>query len=29
MKKMVDPVITTYAKEIGADEIFGKMNAIK
>ena len=29
MKKLVDPVITAYAKEIGADDIFGKMNAIK
>jgi tripartite ATP-independent transporter DctP family solute receptor len=29
MKKAVDPVIAAYAKEIGADEIFAKINAIK
>ena len=29
MKKLVDPVIAAYAKEIGADEIFSKLNAIK
>ena len=29
MKKLVDPVIAAYAKEIGADEIFAKINATK
>ena len=29
MKKAVDPVIESYAKEIGADQIFAKINAIK
>src|SRR3989440_1806887 len=29
MKKAVDPVIEGYAKEIGADQIFAKINAIK
>jgi tripartite ATP-independent transporter DctP family solute receptor len=29
MKKAVDPVITAYAKEIGADGILAKINAIK
>ncbi|MBA3477332.1 MAG: TRAP transporter substrate-binding protein [Lautropia sp.] len=29
MKKLVDPVIAAYAKEIGADEIFAKLNALK
>jgi TRAP-type C4-dicarboxylate transport system substrate-binding protein len=29
MKKLVDPVIAAYAKEIGADEIFSKLNATK
>src|SRR5207247_8997690 len=29
MKKAVDPVIEAYAKEIGADQIFAKINAIK
>ncbi len=29
MKKLVDPVIAAYAKEIGADEIFAKLNATK
>ncbi len=29
MKKLVDPVIAAYAKEIGADEVFSKLNAIK
>src|SRR5437016_4793368 len=29
MKKAVDPVIADYAKEIGADQIFAKINAIK
>jgi TRAP-type C4-dicarboxylate transport system substrate-binding protein len=28
MKKLVDPVMTAYAKEIGADAILEKMNAI-
>jgi hypothetical protein len=28
MKKLVDPVITAYAKEIGASEILDRMNAI-
>src|SRR5213080_4352998 len=28
MKKAVDPVIEAYAKEIGADQIFAKINAI-
>jgi TRAP-type transport system periplasmic protein len=28
MKKLVDPVMATYAKEIGAEEIFAKINAI-
>lgn len=28
MKKLVDPVMTAYAKEIGADKIFGEINAI-
>jgi tripartite ATP-independent transporter DctP family solute receptor len=28
MKKLVDPVMATYAKEIGADGIYGKINAI-
>ena len=27
MKKLVDPVMEAYAKEIGADEIFAKINA--
>ncbi len=27
MKKLTDPVMATYAKEIGAEEIFGKINA--
>ena len=27
MKKLVDPVMAAYAKEIGADEIFAKINA--
>jgi TRAP-type transport system periplasmic protein len=29
MKKLADPVMAAYAKEIGADEIFAKINAIK
>jgi len=29
LKKSVDPVIEGYAKEIGADQIFAKINAIK
>ena len=29
MKKLVDPVIAAYAKEIGADQILEKINAIK
>ena len=29
MKKAVDPVMAAYAKEIGADQIFAKINAIK
>ena len=29
MKKLVDPVIEAYAKEMGADQIFAKINAIK
>jgi len=29
MKKLVDPVMTTYAKEIGAEQILAKINAIK
>ena len=28
MKKIVDPVMVAYAKEIGADDILNKMNAI-
>jgi hypothetical protein len=28
MKKLVDPVMATYAKEIGANAIYEKMNAI-
>jgi TRAP-type C4-dicarboxylate transport system substrate-binding protein len=28
MKKLVDPVMASYAKEIGAEEIYGKINAI-
>ena len=28
MKKLVDPVMAAYAKEIGADSILEKMNAI-
>ena len=28
MKKLVDPVMAAYAKEIGADEISRKINAI-
>ena len=28
MKKLVDPVMAAYAKEIGADEIHEKINAI-
>ena len=29
MKKLADPVMEAYAKEIGADEIFKKINAVK
>jgi tripartite ATP-independent transporter DctP family solute receptor len=29
MKKLVDPVMTDYAKEIGADQILSKINALK
>ena len=29
MKKLVDPVIEAYAREIGADAIFAKINAVK
>jgi tripartite ATP-independent transporter DctP family solute receptor len=29
MKKIVDPIMAEYAKEIGADQIFAKINAIK
>jgi hypothetical protein len=29
MKKLVDPVLQSYAKEIGADAILAKINAIK
>jgi TRAP-type transport system periplasmic protein len=29
MKQLADPVMAAYAKEIGADEIFAKINAIK
>ena len=29
MKKLVDPVIAAYAKEIGADAIYAKINAVK
>jgi tripartite ATP-independent transporter DctP family solute receptor len=28
MKKLVDPVMATYAKEIGADAIYGRINAM-
>jgi TRAP-type C4-dicarboxylate transport system substrate-binding protein len=28
MKKLVDPVMEAYAKEIGADDIYGKINAV-
>jgi TRAP-type C4-dicarboxylate transport system substrate-binding protein len=29
LKKLVDPVIEAYAKDIGADQILAKINAIK
>ena len=29
MKKAVDPIMTEYAKEIGAEQLLAKMNAIK
>jgi TRAP-type transport system periplasmic protein len=29
MKKLVDPVMATYAKEIGADAVYARINAIK
>ena len=28
LKKLVDPVMASYAKEIGADQILAKINAI-
>jgi hypothetical protein len=28
MKRLVDPVMAAYAKEIGAEDILGRMNAI-
>ena len=28
MKKLVDPVMAAYAKEIGADKMFAQINAI-
>jgi hypothetical protein len=28
MKKLVDPVMAAYAKEIGADKIYAEINAI-
>ena len=28
MKKLVDPVIAAYAKEVGAEQIYEKMNAV-
>jgi len=29
LKKLVDPVIEAYAKDIGADQILAKINALK
>jgi hypothetical protein len=29
MKKLVDPLMAQYAKEIGADQILAKINALK
>jgi hypothetical protein len=29
MQKLVDPVMMAYAKEVGAEAIFAKINAIK
>jgi hypothetical protein len=29
MQALVDPVMAAYAKEIGADAIFAKINALK
>ncbi len=29
MKKLVDPVMAAYAKEIDADEIYAKINALQ
>ena len=29
MKKLVDPVIAAYAKEIGADTIYAKINSVQ
>jgi hypothetical protein len=29
MKKLADPVMAAYAKEIGADTIYDKINALK
>jgi hypothetical protein len=29
MKKLVDPVMAEYAKEIGAEQLLAKINAIK
>ena len=29
MKKLVDPVMDAYAKEVGAETIFAKINALK
>jgi TRAP-type transport system periplasmic protein len=29
MKKMVDPVMATYAKEIGAEKLYGQIDAIR
>jgi hypothetical protein len=28
MKKLVDPVMAAYAKEIGADKIYDQLNAV-
>jgi hypothetical protein len=28
MKKLVDPVMATYAREIGADAILGRINGL-
>jgi hypothetical protein len=29
MQKLVDPVMAAYAKEVGADAIFAKINSMK